>query len=292
VSSIPQRADDLTTNVHPPHLPHLQTRHNAPDSLAGRACRCKCGNVVQVPALAPAAAATVGSIFDEMTTADVERLKNAPRAASNEATRNVNPYQSPTAAHYLARAAADRRHYGRQPASVIRAQWALGTAAVTSFVVCMAVVVVSALLFSRPVFVAMPIPFFARVFMAGAPFGIMFRISKGLRDRTRMSAMSLAILCFLLVAHPHRVRYPRAILAHQTGCKKLLCLILACQTATPRAFPAGERASGNADGRQATNLDAGGTDTYYSLWSSETTPASTLRTDVSTFRMSASAQSF
>jgi hypothetical protein len=89
-----------------------QKQHNAPDSLAGRAARCKCGNVIQIPALAPDPVAAGGSLFDEISAGDVERLKNSARPSQVKAAP-VHPYQSPAAAQYLASAAGSVRSTGR-----------------------------------------------------------------------------------------------------------------------------------------------------------------------------------
>jgi hypothetical protein len=72
-----------------------QKQHNAPDSLAGRACRCKCGNVIQVPAAEPAGG--MNSLFDELSTADLDRIKNVPKAAP-ESAAHANPRHSPIGA--------------------------------------------------------------------------------------------------------------------------------------------------------------------------------------------------
>lgn len=79
--------------------PKCNKRHSAPDSLAGRAARCKCGNVIQIPAPVGARPAT-GSLFDELSTADTDRLKNAPPARAGPSA-HANPYQSPVLARHI-----------------------------------------------------------------------------------------------------------------------------------------------------------------------------------------------
>jgi hypothetical protein len=80
------------------------------------------------------------------------------------------------------------------PLSVSRAQWALGTAGVTSIVVLIALAAVSLVLYSKQAFITMPVPFFLHGFMGGAPFGLAYRIKTGKLEQTRMAAMSLAAL--------------------------------------------------------------------------------------------------
>src|SRR6185369_7616349 len=82
--------------------PHCQFRHNAPDSLAGRACLCKCGNVVHVPALIPEVTAPRSSIFDELTSADVQRLKKPSKSTAPEVETILNPIHGPSAAQIFA----------------------------------------------------------------------------------------------------------------------------------------------------------------------------------------------
>jgi hypothetical protein len=69
-------------------------RHNAPESFAGLACQCRCGNVVLVP---PAAALNVvgrPSVLDELTPTDIERLKTLP---TRERDLLVEPVNGPSA---------------------------------------------------------------------------------------------------------------------------------------------------------------------------------------------------
>src|SRR5438105_11038905 len=60
--------------------PNCKKRHQAPESLAGRACRCQCGHIVHVPEVTPARlnnTANLGSLFDELSSRDIDRLKTS-----------------------------------------------------------------------------------------------------------------------------------------------------------------------------------------------------------------------
>jgi len=120
--------------------PKCNKKHKAPDSLAGKSARCGCGTVIQIPAAAAAAAKPVAalvasgpSIFDEVTAADIEKLKKpttAPAAASDAAPAAVPN----AAADYMARAAEKRPSVVEMPSSVKMAMWGLGIPGVFSLI--------------------------------------------------------------------------------------------------------------------------------------------------------------
>jgi hypothetical protein len=111
--------------------PQCRKQHSAPDSLAGRAARCKCGAVIQIPAVVSAMQPGGSSLFDEVSQADIDRAQN--RQAAVETSAKVNPYQSSAAAQHLGRAAGSEARRGDGwPAWV---KWAVVVATVCSLIV-------------------------------------------------------------------------------------------------------------------------------------------------------------
>jgi hypothetical protein len=75
-----------------------QKQHNAPDSLAGRACRCKCGNVIQVPVPQQQPPANLGSLFDELSQGDIDRKQNVAKQPVADSSPPFHSYCLPTPA--------------------------------------------------------------------------------------------------------------------------------------------------------------------------------------------------
>ena len=111
--------------------PQCRKQHSASDSLAGRAAKCKCGAVLQIPAAVSAVQPAGSSLFDEVSQADIDRAQN--RQAAVETTAKVNPYRSSAAAQHLGRAASSEvRGGGGWPAWV---KWAVVAATVCTLIV-------------------------------------------------------------------------------------------------------------------------------------------------------------
>ncbi len=98
---------------------------------------------VQVPA-APQQPADLGSLFDELSQNDIDRMRNVKRAAPEETMATASSHHGSVAADYLARAAASGRRKNSKPGWVTTAQVALGiSGGLSLFSACFIVIMIS-----------------------------------------------------------------------------------------------------------------------------------------------------